>query len=95
MAALRFASEAPADVSVPPPPSIVLTFIPYGTETLHQLTWGSYNGHPTLEGVVLSGSETSRIGGHRSTRDTAGRRRTIYGVRATEVLAGECIRSAG
>lgn len=95
MPALRFSSDAPADHTAPAPDRIVLEFIPYGVETLHHLRWGSYNGFPTLEGIVLEGSETSRIGAHRSTQDTAGRHRIIYGVRAREVAEGRCIRSAG
>lgn len=42
-----------------------------------------------LHGRVVEGSETNRIFHCSSTRDTAGEYRTVYGVSATELEAGQ------
>lgn len=55
---------------------------------------GEYNGRPVVTATVLEGQETSYLFGHSSSKDIAGRRITIYGVRQHELDSGRIIRVA-
>jgi hypothetical protein len=83
-----------ADTSQPAPDTIHYDMQPYGQLVLGQLRWGQYNGFPTLEGVVVEGSATSRLFQYTSTRSVVGQRRTIHGIKQHEVDAGQVIRIA-
>lgn len=83
--------EIYADVSKAAPETIVYEEQPYGTYTLGELRWGSYNGFPTLTGTVIQGTTTSRLFQHTSTKNAVGEVRTIYGVKAREIAAGRCV----
>lgn len=84
------------------PEKLTFHFQPYGTEVLGELSLRSSadicNGTPRtlygVGGVVLEGSETSRLFQHTSTRSTKGERRVIWGVSAAELARGELVRVA-
>jgi hypothetical protein len=75
------------------PKTFVYVHQPYSTETLGDLRMGSYNGYPCLHGVVIEGSETSRLFQFTSTRDTKGTHRTVYGIKDHELAAGRAVRA--
>ena len=83
--------------SLPPlPPTISFDMQPYGSMVLGQLSYGDYNGSPTIEAVVLEGTEQGFLFGHASMpRSIAGQRRTIYGVKPYEIERGHIVRVAG
>lgn len=79
------------------PETVTVDFQPYGKFTLGQLKEGSYNGFPTIEGVVISGTEVGALLGGRpigKPRDISGRKETIYGIKQWELDAGHIVRVA-
>ena len=85
-----------ADTSAQPPARFACDFQPYGRFVLGECEWFvPPSGRVAIAGVVVEGSETTRIGACSSTRDISGERRTVYGVTPAEVEAGECVRIAG
>jgi len=83
-----------ADVRQTPPATINYEMQPYGALVLGQLTWGQYNGFPTLSGVVVEGAETARLFQHATSRSVIGERRTIYAIEQHEIDSGKAIRIA-
>lgn len=89
-----------ADLALPE--RLTCHFQPYGTEILGALELCSsthdFNGSPRtlhgVRGVVIEGSETSRILQHTSTRDTKGTPRTVWGVDRSEIERAELVRVA-
>ena len=61
---------------------------------LGDLSYGDFNGHPTLTGTVIEGTETSRLFTASSTKGIVGRRITVYGIKDYEIERGEIIRVA-
>lgn len=77
------------------PETIIVDWQPYGRCVLGSLAWGApYNGRPVLHGVVLSGTETSRLFQFTSTKDITGQRQTVYGVTEEELKSGLIVRVA-
>jgi len=83
-----------ADTSQPTPKTINYDMQPYGQLVLGELKWGRYNGAPTLTGVVIDGTETSRLFQHSLTISVVGQSRTIYGIKQHEVEQGNVVRVA-
>jgi hypothetical protein len=75
------------------PQTMVFEHQPYGRVVLGNLELDSYNGYPCVHGDVLSGYEKSYLWGHTSTKPATGKR-TIYGIKQTELDLGLAIRIA-
>ena len=75
---------------------------PYGTERFtiqkaspRQCVQGRDDGWTLdVQGIVIEGSETSYLGGHRSTSNTAGRWSTVYGMKASEIAAARSLHAS-
>lgn len=77
------------------PETIRFNYEPYTHgAVLGQLKEGSYNGFPTVIGVVLEGSDTAYLWGERSTRSIVGQPYTLYGVKQWELDRGFIVRVA-
>jgi len=81
------------------PETLVYELQPYGVETLGDLSFSKRSiGEGRIcfdvHGVVVKGSQTSRIFQHTSTKSTKGERRTIYGVTQEDVDTGRIVKVA-
>lgn len=65
----------------------------YGA-VITDLKFGDYNGYPLLEGTVKEGKETSRLFHATATKDIAGKKVIIYGIKQWEIDQGSAVRVA-
>lgn len=68
---------------------------PLGLATMTERVNGETRHYHVLKAIVLKGKEISRLGGHSSSRDIAGKEVTIFGVKPDELKRGEIVRVAG
>lgn len=81
------------------PKEITVDYQPYGLFTLvdlQQFTYKSATGAECIgiTGTVKSGKEISRLFQHSLTKDIAGQKREVYGVKQWELDSGHIVRVA-